>query len=102
MKVSPYDLLINFDVKVRDGSVAGSNYSEVWVRLFEILSKNEGLAQKFDMVRIFEHIAKNSGAKEISQFEAPQASQMPDEDLMKEVQAGNLIPTDQALQEGVL
>ena len=31
IKVSPFDILVNYDIKVRDGSVPGGNYSRVWI-----------------------------------------------------------------------
>ncbi len=99
MQVSPYDLLINFDVIVKDGSLPGNDSSGVWIQLYEILSKTPELAAKFDMVRIFEHIAKNNGAKDIEQFEA---RSMPNEQVQEEVGKGNLIPSDQAMQEGMI
>lgn len=99
MKISPYDLLVDFDVKVMDGSVPGGNDSGELLAVFEILSKQPELAAKFDMFRIFEQIAKNGGVKEIERFEA---RQMPDEQIASEVEAGNLIPTDQAVGEGFL
>lgn len=96
MPVSPYDLLIDFDVKVRDGSVSGGN-DDGMLQVFEILSKNPELAAKFDMFRIFETIAKNGGVKDIERFEA---RQLPNADVASEVQKGNLITTDQAIAEG--
>jgi hypothetical protein len=96
MKVSPKDLDINYDVVVRDGTVPGGNYSEVWIRLFDILSKQPQLANQFDIVRIFKHIARNEGAKNVEEFvrkNTPiKASAMPDEELQQQVAAGNLTP----------
>ena len=99
MPVSPYDLLVNFDVVVRDASTASGNDTEVWIKLYEILSNSPELAAKFDMVRIFQHIAKSNGAKEIEQFEARQDT---NQNVQAEVDAGNLIPTEQAIQENLI
>ena len=92
MKVSPFDLLVDYDVKVRDGSVPGSNYSEVWTKMFEMVATEPRLQQKFDIVKIFEHIARNNGAKNIEEFEIVP---MPDEQVQQQVQAGNMVPIGQ-------
>lgn len=97
MKISPYDLDVNYDVLVRDGSIPGGNYSEVWTQMFNILSQQPELAQHFDMVRIFKHIARNAGAKNVNDFirrGGGNISQqvLPDEQVQSQVQAGNLVP----------
>lgn len=96
MKVSPKDLDVNYDVLVRDGSVPGGNYSEVWIRMFDILSQHPELSQHFDVVRVFKHIARNAGAKNVNEFVRRggqvQPQTMPDEQIQQNVQAGNIIP----------
>jgi len=95
IKVTPYDLLVDYDVLVRDGSIPGGNFSDVWIRMFDILAQHPELDKRFDIVRIFRHIARNSGAKNVSDFERkqppPQAKIMPDEDVARNVEAGNLV-----------
>ena len=91
LKVSPYDLLVNYDMKVRDGSVPGGNYSGMWENMFQLMSEHPELQEKFDMVRIFKHIARNNGAKNADEFVRVQ--KMPDEQVASEVQAGNLVPS---------
>jgi len=97
MTVSPFDILVDYDVLVRDGSVPGSNFSDAWMTMFKILAEHPALDQQFDIVRIFRHIARNLGAKNISDFEKVQASVMPDEEAMRGVEAGNLV----AMQGGL-
>jgi hypothetical protein len=96
MKVSPQDLDVNYDVLVRDGSVPGGNYSEVWLRMFDILSQHPELSQHFDVVQVFKHIARNSGAKNVNEFVRRggqmNAQTMPDEEVQNNLQAGNIIP----------
>jgi len=95
VKVSPFDLLINYDIEVKDGSVPGGSYSSVWVELFQILSQNQEVGQQFDMVRIFKNIATGLGAKDVNSFVKqggevlPQT--MPNEDVLQQVDRGNLI-----------
>ena len=95
-RVTPKDLDINYNVVVRDGSVPGGNYSQAWMQLFQVLGSNPELAQKFDVVRIFTHIARNLGAKNVNDFVrtggniTPQS--MPNDQVLNEMQAGNLVP----------
>lgn len=100
ISVNPADLDINYDTIVRDGSVPGGNYSQVWVQLFKILSDNQELAQRFDVVRIFTHIARNLGAKNVNDFVrrggGVNPQQMSDETVRQQAQAGNIVPLNTA------
>jgi hypothetical protein len=97
--VNPADLDINYNVTIRDASSAGGNYNDNWVQLYQILSGNPALANNFDMVRIFEHIARNMGAKDVNDFVKRggniQPSVMPDAMAQQQLQAGNLQPGPQ-------
>jgi hypothetical protein len=93
---SPYDILVDYDVKVRDGSIPGGNYSEIWLKMFEVVATQPELANKFDIVRIFKHIARNSGAKNVDEFEkVTQVKTIPDEAVDSELQQGNILPFEQ-------
>jgi hypothetical protein len=98
IKVSPNDLDINYDVLIRDGSVPGGNFSGAWIQLYDIMSKNPELAQRFDMVRIFTHIARGLGAKDVNSFVRRggniQAKVSSPEDVLAQVQQGNLKPLE--------
>ena len=95
-RVTPQELDINYNVIVRDGSVPGGNYSQAWMQLFQVLGSNPELAQKFDVVRIFTHIARNLGAKNVNDFVRTggniQPQSMPNEQVVNEMNAGNLVP----------
>ena len=92
LRVSPNDILIDYDLRVRDGSVPGSNFSKVWIDMFNTIAQNPELQQSFDIVKIFNHIARNSGAKNVSEFRRVNAGVMPDQQVAKEAQAGNIVP----------
>lgn len=98
IKVTPYDLLVSYDVKVRDGSVPGGNYSGIWMKMFELLSAHPELQAKFDIVRIFKHIARNNGAKNVDEF--MKIETMPNESAAKQAEAGNIVPINQLLGGG--
>lgn len=97
VKVSPFDILVDYDLLVRDGSVPGGNYADVWAQLFQTIMSSEALGQRFDVMRIFKHIARNIGAKNVDDFEIKQMPQvntqvLPDEVVEGQAQAGNIIP----------
>jgi len=56
--------------------------------MFKVIAEHPELQQSFDTIRIFKHIARNSGAKDVEQFVKTKA--MPDEQVMNEVGKGNL------------
>ncbi len=95
-KVSPFDLLINYDVEVKDGSIPGGSFADVWVQLFQIMTQQPEVAQQFDVVKVFKHIAVSLGAKDVNSFVRKGGGinpmTMPDEQVMQQVQAGNMIP----------
>ena len=98
-KVSIYDLAINYDLIVRDGSIPGGNFSEAWIDLFKTIGTSEELSQQFDVTRIFMYIAGQLGAKNIEDFkrnvDRVQGQVMPDEQVAQQAQAGNLVPINE-------
>ena len=90
MKIKPTELLVNYDVVVRDGTIPGGNYSQVWEKMFQVIATVPELQQQLDIVRIFKHIARNNGANNVEDFVKVQV--MPDDQVMNQVQKGNLVP----------
>ena len=97
-KVSPLDLVIDYDVLPYDGSMPGAEPVELWTQLFQIMGQSPEIAQQFDMPKIFKHIAYQMGAKDVEGFAkavqpVPQQAQvMPDEQVQEEADKGNLQP----------
>ena len=97
VKVTPWDVLVDYDLLIRDGSVPGGNFGDIWVQLFQVIASQPALLQRFDIVRIFKHIARNHGAKNVEEFELKQlpgvqGQVMGDEGVEREAEKGNLIP----------
>jgi hypothetical protein len=96
VKVTPFDLAVNYDLIVRDGSIPGGNFNQSWIELFKTIGTNQELAQQFDVTRIFMYIAQQLGAKNVEDFRRNinnvNMTSMPDEQVMNEVQKGNMIP----------
>ena len=97
VKIKPADLYVEYDVLVRDGSIPGGNFSDEWLQLFQTVATDHDLRQMFDIPRIFTHIARNMGAKDVDSFKKavsqikPQS--MPDDKIQGELDKGNIIPT---------
>lgn len=94
--VTPYDLAVDYDVIVRDGSIPGGNFSESWIELFKIIGSSPELMAQFDVTRIFTFIASQMGAKNVEDFRRNvsqiQPQTMSDETVLREADKGNLIP----------
>lgn len=98
--VSVYDLAINYDVIVRDGSIPGGNFSQAWLEMFKTIGTTPELLQQFDVTRIFLYIAQQLGAKNAEDFRrvTSNTSTQPDEQVARQVQAGNMIPASEVMQ----
>ena len=98
--VSPYDLAVNYDLIVKDGSIPGSNFSGAWIDLFKTIGTNQELSQSFDTTKIFTYIATQLGAKNVEDFKRNvnniQPQTMPDQTVAAEAKKGNLVPTQEA------
>lgn len=94
--VTPFDLSIDYDTIVRDGSIPGGNFSDVWVQLFQIIGNSEQLSKEFDVFRLFSYIATELGAKNIEDFKRNvgriQPTVMGDEEVSREAERGNIVP----------
>ena len=93
-KVRPQDLLIDYDVEIKDGSHPSSKASDVWMNMFQVIAEHPELNQVFDIKRIFKQMARENGVKNVSEFYRAEAQpeMMQDEQVMNEVARGNLVP----------
>lgn len=95
-EVDPGRLQIMYDVMAHDGTVPTSTDTQSWVQLFQVLSASPELAQRFDMVRIFTHIARGMGARNVNDFVKKGGgitpSTMDPASIEEEVRKGNLYP----------
>ena len=68
--------------------------------MFRIMAQQPQLYQSFDMVRIFKHIARIMGAKDINEFVLKSGPVSPvqiesSDKIQKGVQQGNMVPIEQ-------
>lgn len=98
-KVRPQDIMLNYDIVSHDGTIDTGEFAETWTELFRIMSQNPSVGSGFDIVRIFKHLARISGAKNINDFVrkggSMQIKTMQDEQVRAEVEKGNLKPIEQ-------
>ena len=102
LHVTPFDLIVDYDVVVKDGSTAVGGDTEGWIEIFRIMSQQPQMYANFDMVRIFKHIARIMGAKDINEFVLQQGPVPPvqmsvnsTQNIEKGVQQGNMVPIEQ-------
>ena len=102
INVTPFDLIVDYDVVVKDGSTAVGGDTEGWIEIFRIMSQQPQMYQNFDMVRIFKHIARIMGAKDINEFILQQGPVPPvkvttssQENIENQTQQGNMVPIEQ-------
>lgn len=94
--VSPLDLAIDFDIEPHDGTAPGNENIQGWIQVLQSLSANPNLAPAIglDLARIYMHVMRQLGARGLEDFrmQPPQMQLMPDEAVMQNVQAGNIVP----------
>jgi len=102
MKISPFDILADFDIIYRDGTsvTADALTNDFWTRNFAAILQSDKLGS-FDAVRIFQHMARLNGAKNVGDFISKDGGALnaliqPDQNVAAGAQAGNLVPMDEA------
>ena len=102
INVTPFDIIVDYDVQVKDGSTAVGGDTEGWIQIFQIMSQQPQMYANFDMVRIFKHIARIMGAKDINEFILQQGPVSPvkasvntTQNIEQGVQQGNMVPIEQ-------
>ena len=106
LKVTPFDLDANFDVIAHDASSRSAQFAQQWVQLIQVLSQiaqfQPGIVQKIDFSRVFNHIARSIGAKDVDQFyfkNLPRTQNSniqltPDQQVLSALQQGQLQPAN--------
>jgi hypothetical protein len=100
--VSPFDIMIPYDIRCKDGSIPGGNFSEAWTQMLPTILQDTEVRQGIDVLRLVKYIIRSMGVKNINQFDrrmlqqaAPMNAQiMPDEQVESQAQAGNLVPLE--------
>ena len=99
-KYSRSDILGDFDYVVVDGTLPQSpeENSENLIRAIRVLSET-GAAQNYDMDMFVERLIESFGFTDVENWKKQPSEVVPDEQIMQQLQAGNLVPMVQAVQE---
>ena len=94
VNIDPYAIIADFDVMFKDGSHGNvdSDTLNFWSNMFGYISADQ--SGRFDVEKIFQHIARLSGATDVGSFinKHLQAGLTDDETVRQQVQAGNVVP----------
>lgn len=95
VSIDPSQLNVPYHVIPRDGSLPKdtSGLAQSWVQLFQSVSNNPMLAQRYDVLKMFGFVAKMMGASELPNFEL-QGVTAPDQMVEEEVRKGNYVPVE--------
>lgn len=93
VKVSPFDLMVDFDVKIDTPFNSRGNFTQFWVQMFQTIAAQPELYQLFDLGRIFQHVALQTGEKNVHDFLRVQVQ--PNDMIQNEVQKGNMLPIEE-------
>lgn len=87
--ITPEDIAGFYDFVPVDGTMPIDRFAQanLWKELFIAISSLEGLANEFDLSKIFAYTAQLAGAKNINQFKV---QVVPDEEISRGVERGNL------------
>jgi hypothetical protein len=96
VRVTPFDLNVDYDVEISDGSFIGAENPEDWTALMRENANDPEFAQRFDKTRINLHIMRVLGHKNAFDFlrrgqDFVNPSVQPDEQVQNQAQAGNLV-----------
>lgn len=64
----PMDIQVGFDCAPRDNMIPSGDYADTWVQLFQTISGDPEIRQLFDIPRVFMHLGRILGAKNVQQF----------------------------------
>jgi len=101
INVTPSMIQIPYEVIPHDGSIPGSGDNQAWVQLFQIMATQPTIGQMFDIGRVFKHIARGLGAKNVDDFVQVKTQQqvMPDQTVQDQLQQGNIAPVTEVFNE---
>ncbi|GEM_PF-4146842 len=91
--VSPEDIQGVFDFPVHTGDLPPDPMRNVqtWQQVMLAVAQNQILMQRFNLIEIFKQLLYSAGIKNIEPFMV-KSQVMPDEEVAKQTQAGNLVP----------
>ena len=102
--IGPNDILIDYDLIVKDGSTAtaGAVNGQFWIQLIQLALATPAVGTQLDIMRMFLHGARLAGYKNVQEFVIKggnmSAEIKEDMEVQREVERGNLIATREAAE----
>jgi len=100
MPVTPFDLIVDFDVISQDGSVEGGEFLQDWKELYLMILQNPEATAQIDSTRILLHIARLmnlDSAMEFIKKETPvSVTTLPDDVVENQLNDNQLVPIEEA------
>ncbi len=96
-KVAWSDINVDYDIVPKYGSEMRGD-ADLWIRLLQVLTQQPDVRAQFDMIRIFKHIARISGADDVGEFiqKNPVTAQvLPDQQVGNMAASGQIAPVGQ-------
>ena len=94
-RVRPHDLYIDVDIEPHDGTIPGNEPADLWIQLMQVGLANPAIAQRLDFIRIFKHVARQLGARNVDDFILKAEPEIQgNEKVMQQVQNGDLVPLE--------
>lgn len=92
--ISPEAVTGDFSFPTHDGTLPLDRVAmlDVWKEIFMAMLQDQQLRMTYNIPKVFEFIAKLGGALNVDEFRM-----MPQEQIDQQLQAGNMMPVDQAL-----
>lgn len=93
IRISPEMLTGDFHYPINDGTLPLDRVAllDVWKEIFMGVAQDQQLRSQFDVIELFKYTAELGGAKNIERF---QVQAMPDQQVMDQMQAGNMKPME--------
>jgi hypothetical protein len=79
------------DLLTADGTIPGREDPDSWITLLQVIGGFPQAIQAIDIPRMIMHIARQLGAKSVDQFINTEVQVQPDEQILRQVRAGNLV-----------
>jgi hypothetical protein len=95
--IDPKALDVDIDVVPMDVTKRGEEFFETWVQLYSMLASNPQLLPLYNMARIFKHIARLGGARNVADFLNPPMMQP---GMLPQAQGMAAMPGGQTNQQG--
>jgi hypothetical protein len=96
-KLLPDMVAGDFQFPVSDGTLPIDRAAllDVWKQIFLGIAQSPQLSATFDIIKVFEYTAELGGARNIEDFKIQMT---PDQQVLAQAQAGNMVPAGMAAQ----